>query len=117
MPKKALASLDIYKLLEELDLGETAFVRNVKSRKNEFYLQLFGKKEAWIRFVPGSYMCAVSEKPAVFGRLLTNDIPKSGNQRLDEAYSTLDYTRGDAFLINFSLSLPVGRRYTGGCLW
>ncbi len=64
MPKKALASLDIYKLLEELDLGETAFVRNVKSRKNEFYLQLFGKKEAWIRFVPGSYMCAVSEKPA-----------------------------------------------------
>ncbi len=63
------------------------------------------------------YSVSHSYKPAVFGRLLTNDIPKSGNQRLDEAYSTLDYTRGDAFLINFSLSLPVGRRYTGGCLW
>ena len=63
MPKKALTSLDVYKFLEELDVSKGAFVRNIKSRKNEFYLQLFSKKEFWLKFVPGSYLCVTDEKP------------------------------------------------------
>ncbi len=56
-------------------------------------------------------------KPAVYGRLLTNAVPKSGDKRLDKVYSALDYNKGDAFLVKFSLSLPVHTKYNGGCLW
>ncbi len=61
---QSLASLDIYKLLNEIDFINEGFIRNVKSRKNEFYLLVYnGGKEQWLKIVPGSYLCIVNEKP------------------------------------------------------
>ncbi len=63
MTTKALASLDIYKFLRELDYLESAVVRDVRSRKNELFILLYNRGEYWLKIVPGEYMCVVKEKP------------------------------------------------------
>jgi predicted ribosome quality control (RQC) complex YloA/Tae2 family protein len=60
---QSLTSLDIYKLLEELNYINGGFIRNVKSRRNEFYFLIYKGKEYWLKIVPGSYFCIVDEKP------------------------------------------------------
>ncbi|MCL4397086.1 NFACT family protein [Candidatus Parvarchaeota archaeon] len=60
---QSLTSLDIYKLLEEIDYINGGFIRNIKSRRNEFYFLIYKGKEYWLKIVPGSYFCVVDEKP------------------------------------------------------
>ena len=60
---QSLTSLDIYKLLEEVDYINGGFIRNIKSRRNEFYFLIYKGKEYWLKIVPGSYFCVVDEKP------------------------------------------------------
>ena len=60
---QSLTSLDIYKLLDELDFINGGFIRNIKSRKNEFYFLIYKGKEYWLKIVPGHYFCISDEKP------------------------------------------------------
>ncbi len=60
---QSLTSLDIYKLLDEISYMDGGFIRNIKSRKNEFYFLIYKGKEYWLKIVPGSYFCVVNEKP------------------------------------------------------
>ncbi|MGC8533106.1 MAG: NFACT RNA binding domain-containing protein [Candidatus Parvarchaeum sp.] len=60
---QSLTSLDIYKLLEEVNYLNGGFIRNIKSRRNEFYFLIYKGKEYWLKIVPGSYFCVVDEKP------------------------------------------------------
>lgn len=60
---QSLTSLEIYKLLEEIDYINGGFIRNIKSRRNEFYFLIYKGKEYWLKIVPGSYFCVVDEKP------------------------------------------------------
>ena len=63
MIMQSLTSLDIYKLLDEITYINGGFIRNIKSRKNEFYFLIYKGKEYWLKIVPGSYFCIVDEKP------------------------------------------------------
>ena len=60
---QSLTSLDLYKLLDEISYMDGGFIRNIKSRKNEFYFLIYKGKEYWLKIVPGSYFCVVNEKP------------------------------------------------------
>lgn len=39
----------------------------------------------------------------LYGRMLTADIPRSSDERINRLFSHLDYNRGDAFFISFSV--------------
>lgn len=63
MPKKSLASLDIYKFLQETSFLQGATLRDVKSRKNEFFFLFYKGSERWLKAVPGQYICIQNERP------------------------------------------------------
>ncbi|MEM0143829.1 MAG: NFACT family protein [Candidatus Parvarchaeum sp.] len=60
---QSLTSLDIYKLIEEISYINGGFIRNIKSRRNEFYFLIYKGKEYWLKIVPGRYLCIADEKP------------------------------------------------------
>ena len=42
--------------------------------------------------------------PSVYGRTLTRIVPKSSNEDINQIFSVLNYNRGDAFHITFSIT-------------
>jgi predicted ribosome quality control (RQC) complex YloA/Tae2 family protein len=63
MRRTPLNFLDLRKFVDELSFLDGGVVRNIKSRKNEFYLLIFAHKEYWLEIIPGEAILLHNEKP------------------------------------------------------
>jgi hypothetical protein len=50
----------------------------------------------------GGYTISRELLPGVYERMLTGTRPISPDENINQIFSTLDYTRGDAYMITFS---------------
>ncbi|MFI5412749.1 MAG: hypothetical protein ACHQX1_02565 [Candidatus Micrarchaeales archaeon] len=50
---------------------------------------------------------------ALFGRMLTKEVPRSNSDRINRAYSELNYASGDAYLLTFTITLDYPQVFEG----
>ena len=63
MQNRSLTSFDLFKLIEEFDYLQGAIIRDIRSGKNEIFLELYKNGTLWLKLVPGRYFSVLNTKP------------------------------------------------------
>lgn len=63
MQNRSLTSFDLFRFIEELDYLQGAVIRDVRSGKNEIFIELYKNQTFWLKLVPGKYFSVSNTKP------------------------------------------------------